>query len=83
MHGQSRQDVPGWTVWLLLLGVTGLGSLWVQNDSTEDERVPAFEGSHGYFDEPESPEPLAPPRIVFPSVDDETTTDPPRFQDGQ
>ena len=83
MHGQSRQDVPGWTVWLLLLGVTALGSLWVGNDSAEGEQVPVFEGATAGFEAPESPEPLAPPRIVFPSVDDETTTDPPRFEDGR
>lgn len=81
MHGQSRQDVPGWAVWLLLLGMTGLGSLWVENDSTEDGQVAAFDDPSADFDALESPEPLVPPRIVFPSVDDETTTDPPRFED--
>lgn len=76
MHRQEHRSADGWAVWIVLLGMTGLGSLWV-NDSHRGRRdLPALDDSDGNFVRDGIPhDDIAPPRIVFPGVDEDAGDD--------
>jgi hypothetical protein len=79
MDERVRPAELGWGVWLLLVGMTMLGSLWTRQGSPSDAALPMLDSSElGPFSDPEDGAlfaPQNPPKIVFPAVDEDDVRD--------
>jgi hypothetical protein len=75
MDERVPPDAGGWGVWILLLAMTLLGSLWTGDDATSSGSSPELESSNlGLMSDPASGA-LSPPKIVFPALEEDDVDD--------
>jgi hypothetical protein len=64
MHSRQREEAQTWGLWVLLLAGTTLASVWLREPGDDDGSHPDLPGS-------DTSETVAPPRIVFPAIEDD------------